>query len=134
MEQNHSFRLSAPQRVSLERLLRQRKADNLTSRRANALLLLDDGLSGEQIAKVLYIDAETVRLWRKLYENGRIFQDRPRADLLFRLVRHHLDLHTHIDQQIADDARARWGRTIRQRSRERTVTAALPTVPILDQN
>ena len=49
--------------------MRQRKADNLTARRANALLLLDDGLNCKQIAKVLYIDAETVRLWRKLYEN-----------------------------------------------------------------
>jgi transposase len=69
MEQDHSFRLSSPQRVLLEQLLRQRKADNLTARRANALLLLDDGLNCKQIAKVLYIDAETVRLWRKLYEN-----------------------------------------------------------------
>jgi transposase len=36
-------------------------------RRANALLLLDDGLSCEAVAKVLYLDDDTIRYWYKLY-------------------------------------------------------------------
>ena len=35
------------------------------ARRANALLLLDDGLSCEAIARVLYIDDDTVRGWHE---------------------------------------------------------------------
>jgi transposase len=33
------------------------------TRRANALLLLDDGLSCETVAKVLYLDDDTIRYW-----------------------------------------------------------------------
>ncbi len=36
-------------------------------RRANALLLLDDGMSCAQIAKVLFLDDDTVRSWHKQY-------------------------------------------------------------------
>jgi len=35
--------------------------------RANALLLLDDGMSCEEIAKVLYLDDDTIRYWYQLY-------------------------------------------------------------------
>jgi len=68
MDHGNSLRLSAARRLALERLLRQRKADNLTARRANALLLLDEGFDAGQVARVLYIDAETVRGWRRLYQ------------------------------------------------------------------
>jgi transposase len=37
-------------------------------RRMNALLLLDDGWSAERVAGVLFIDAETVREHRRLYQ------------------------------------------------------------------
>ena len=37
---------------------------------ANALPLLDDGLSCEEIAKVLYLDDDTVRGWAKRYGEG----------------------------------------------------------------
>ncbi len=37
------------------------------ARRANALLLLDDGKSRAEIAGVLYLDDDTVRGWRKQY-------------------------------------------------------------------
>ena len=40
------------------------------ARRANALLLLDEGKSCSQIAKVLYIDDDTVRQWHKQYLEG----------------------------------------------------------------
>ena len=48
-------------------LARDGSAAHRIARRANAILLLDDGLSCEQVAKVLYLDDDTVRGWRKLY-------------------------------------------------------------------
>lgn len=45
--------------------------DGLTAhrlaRRANALLLLDDGMSCEAVARVLFIDDDTIRTWHRLY-------------------------------------------------------------------
>ena len=55
--------LSAEQRVSLEKLVRQTSSPRGVARRANALLLLDESLSCEAIARVLYIDDDTVRGW-----------------------------------------------------------------------
>ena len=40
------------------------------ARRANAILLLDDGLSCADVAKVLYLDDDTVRTWFKRYQAG----------------------------------------------------------------
>jgi transposase len=39
-------------------------------RRMNVLLLLDDGWAPERIAEALYIDAETVREYRRLYKSS----------------------------------------------------------------
>jgi Homeodomain-like domain len=39
-------------------------------RRMNALLLLDDGWAAERVADVLFIDAETVREHRRLYQTA----------------------------------------------------------------
>ena len=39
-------------------------------RRMNALLLLDEGWSAERVAEVLFIDAETVREHRRLYQSA----------------------------------------------------------------
>jgi transposase len=39
-------------------------------RRMNALLLLDDGWAAERVAEALFIDAETVREHRRLYETS----------------------------------------------------------------
>ena len=60
-----SFSLTREERIELERVLRQRKADGLIVRRANALLLLDDGIGAIEVARVLYLDAETIRDWRR---------------------------------------------------------------------
>src|SRR5208282_1944607 len=38
------------------------------SRRANALVLLDDGMSCEAIAKVLFVDDDTIRDWYQRYQ------------------------------------------------------------------
>jgi transposase len=60
--------LSATERKELLSLARDGSAEHRIARRANAVLLLDDGLSCERVAEVLYLDDDTVRGWRKLYE------------------------------------------------------------------
>jgi transposase len=47
-------------------------AAHRVTRRANALLLLDDGLSCEAIAKVLFLDDDTIRTWHRLYQEDGI--------------------------------------------------------------
>jgi transposase len=59
--------LSPEDRAHLLRMMR-RHTPSPVHRRMNALLLLDDGWTAERVAEVLFIDAETVREYRKLYE------------------------------------------------------------------
>ena len=54
-------------RSDLIALVRDGKAETRLTRRANALLLLDDGMSCTAIAKVLYLDDDTIRYWYQLY-------------------------------------------------------------------
>ena len=49
-------------------LARDGSAAHCLARRANALELLDDGMSCEAIAKVLLLDDDTIRTWHRLYE------------------------------------------------------------------
>ncbi len=60
--------LSAAERKELLSWARDGLAEHRLARRANAILLLDDGLSCERVAEVLYLDDDTVRGWRKLYD------------------------------------------------------------------
>jgi transposase len=48
-------------------LVRDGKAETRLTRRANALLLLDDGMSCVAVAKVLYLDDDTIRYWYQLF-------------------------------------------------------------------
>lgn len=57
--------LTAEQRASLMGMVRRTSETHGVGRRANAILLLDDGLSCEAVAKVLYIDDDTVRGWHE---------------------------------------------------------------------
>ena len=59
--------LSVEDRLELERCLRRHREEYGIARRANALLLLDTGLSCAQIAKVLFLDDDTMRSWHKQY-------------------------------------------------------------------
>jgi transposase len=59
--------LTAEDRAALVDLAQAGLVEHRVARRANALVLLDDGLSCEMIAKVLLIDDDTIRGWRKLY-------------------------------------------------------------------
>lgn len=54
-------------RRDLIELARDGSAAHRLARRANALVLLDGGMSCAAVAKVLLLDDDTVRTWRLLY-------------------------------------------------------------------
>ena len=59
-------------RQCLIELARNGSAAHRLARRANALVLLDDGMCCEAIAKVLLMDDDTIRTWYRLYEDNGI--------------------------------------------------------------
>ncbi len=59
--------LSTVERAELIELARNGLATHRLARRANALVLLDRGMSCEDIGSVLLLDDDTVRTWRRLY-------------------------------------------------------------------
>src|SRR5580692_9743440 len=63
--------LTAEDRAHLLRMMR-RQTPSPVHRRMNALLLLDDGWAVERVAVALFIDAETVREHRRLYQTSGI--------------------------------------------------------------
>jgi len=62
--------LSADERRTLIRLARDGLAQHRVARRANAIVLLDQGRSCEDIATFLLLDDDTVRDWYRAYERG----------------------------------------------------------------
>jgi transposase len=60
--------LAVEARAHLEALVRRASERHGIARRANAILLLDDGLSCEAVAKVLYLDDDTVRGWQVRFQ------------------------------------------------------------------
>jgi len=64
--------LDPESRKDLTELARDGSAAHRLARRANALVLLDDGMSYAAVAKVLLIDNDTVRTWHRLYEEDGI--------------------------------------------------------------
>ena len=64
--------LDKASRQDLVELARDGSAAHRLGRRANALLLLDDGMSCAAIAKVLFLDDDTIRTWHRLYEEDGI--------------------------------------------------------------
>ena len=59
--------LSAEDRADLIDLARDGASAHRLGRRANALLLLDEGWSCAQVAKALFLDDDTIRGWYRLY-------------------------------------------------------------------
>ena len=59
--------LAPSERRDLEACVRRHREEHGIARRANAILLLDDGESCSQIARFLYLDDDTVRGWYKVY-------------------------------------------------------------------
>ncbi len=64
--------LTAEERQDLTELARDGLAEHRLARRANALVLLDDGMSCEEIGRVLLLDDDTIRTWYRLYEEDGI--------------------------------------------------------------
>src|SRR3984957_15626810 len=64
--------LDAESRKDLTELARDRSGAHRLAPRANALVLLDAGMSCEAIAKVLLLDDDTIRTWYRLYEEDGI--------------------------------------------------------------
>jgi transposase len=63
--------LSAAERNELRALARDGRSEGRVVRRANALVLLNDGWSCQQVAAALLVDDDTVRTWHSLYaEHG----------------------------------------------------------------
>ena len=59
--------LSPAERRELEVGVRSQREDHGVARRANAILLLDDGKPRPAIAEFLYLDDDTIRGWYKTY-------------------------------------------------------------------
>jgi len=59
--------LSAANRLELERCLRRHREEYGIARRANAILLLDEGKSCAEIAEFLYLDDDTIRDWYEAF-------------------------------------------------------------------
>src|SRR5450759_5840682 len=60
--------LSEEDRKALTALARDGSSPCRVTRRANALVLLDEGWSCQQVAHALLLDDDTIRGWRKLFE------------------------------------------------------------------
>src|ERR1700684_2293352 len=58
------------ERSALIALARDGSVTHRLARRANALVLLDDGLSCEQVARVLLLDDDTIRRWHGAFAEG----------------------------------------------------------------
>jgi len=64
--------LDSVSRQDLIELARDGSAAHRLARRANALVLLDQGMSCGATARVLLLDDDTVRTWHRLYEEDGI--------------------------------------------------------------
>ncbi len=64
--------LDPESRRDLIELARDGSAAHRLARRANALVLLDDGMTCAAIAKVLFLDDDTIRTWYNLYKEDGI--------------------------------------------------------------
>ena len=64
--------LDPESRKDLTELARDGSVAHRLARRANALVLLDQGMSSGQVAKALLLDDDTVRTWHRLYEEDGI--------------------------------------------------------------
>jgi transposase len=62
--------LSEEDRKALIALARDGSAAGRVTRRANALALLDGGMSCQEVAEVLFFDDDTIRGWYDLFERG----------------------------------------------------------------
>lgn len=62
--------LTEQQRVELKQIVRRALEMHGVARRANAILLLDDGWNCQQVAEAFYLDDDTIREWHKRFMSG----------------------------------------------------------------
>lgn len=62
--------LTSQQRHELTTIVRRGKVEYRTARRAHALILLDRGMSCDEVATVLLLDDDTVRTWHDQFARG----------------------------------------------------------------
>src|SRR3984893_1328092 len=60
--------LSTAERGALTAVARDGLAEHRVARRANAIVLLDDGWNCDEVASALLLDDDTVRAWFRVYE------------------------------------------------------------------
>src|SRR3954469_17135455 len=60
--------LTSEERQDLTELARDGTVEHRLARRANALVLLDRGMSCDEVCRVLLIDDATIRTWHRLFE------------------------------------------------------------------
>ncbi|MEH6829462.1 MAG: IS630 family transposase, partial [Sulfitobacter sp.] len=63
----HPGFLSSSDRMELEACVRRQREDHGIARLANAIPLLDEGKSCQEIADFLYLDGNTIRGWHKTH-------------------------------------------------------------------
>ncbi len=68
----HTIQLSAEETARLTRLLAPQACSRRVARRARMILLAADGLSNHEIAAVVGVNHQTVRIWRRRFAQGRI--------------------------------------------------------------
>ena len=73
--------LTAKERQDLTELARDGLAEHRLARRANALVLLDRGMSCDEVGRVLLIDDDTIRTWHRLFE-----EDGPEGPIVRRIT------------------------------------------------
>ena len=64
------FRLTDQQRDELTQLAKRPTVQHRIARRANALVLVDRGMSCAEVASVLLMDEDTIRGWVSIYAKG----------------------------------------------------------------
>ena len=62
--------LSTAERGALTAVARDGLAEHRVARRANAIVLLDDGWNCDEVASALLLDDDTVRAWFRVYGAG----------------------------------------------------------------
>jgi DNA-binding NarL/FixJ family response regulator len=66
----HRNFLRPADRADLLEIVKDGTEEHRVCRRANAILLLDQGMKFEEIARVLFIDDSTIRVWLKEFQDG----------------------------------------------------------------
>jgi len=69
MKSSRNF-LNKAERAELVKIARDGLEEHRIARRANAILLLDRGMSFEEVASVLFVDDSTVRIWLKAFSEA----------------------------------------------------------------